>query len=140
MLPQNSSIPSASAVALTTATPANVASVVLSPGNYLVWGVVDAALAGATLTGLTAALSLTSATLSTQNGSNVAGARLYPDPIAQAVKNLVTATGTESLAVGPTVAQVPPGQTPTLYLVAQGAFSAGTVAAFGSIFALPLPN
>jgi len=49
------------------------------------------------------------------------------------------ATGTESLLVGPTVATVLPGATPTLYLNAQAAFSAGSVSAFGSLFALPLP-
>lgn len=145
----NSSISAGQAVSLTTATPANITSIVLSPGTYLVWGSIDATLAGATLTSLIASLSLTSATLSTQPGQMVPNVgRLFPEPIAQQLMNLVTATGATSLDVGVTVVTVPasnppftaPNPTTTLYLVGQATFSAGTVAAYGSLFACPMPN
>jgi hypothetical protein len=101
----------------------------------MVWGVLDATLTGATVTALAASLSLTSATLAGQGGSYVSPARLYPEPITQALPNLNTATGTVTLQVGPTVLTVLPGQSTTLYLVGQAAFSAGTVAGYGSLFA-----
>lgn len=137
-MPAVSSIPSASAVSLTTATPANIASMPLSAGTYLVWAQVDATLTGATLTSLIGSLSLASATLAAQPGSNIAPGRLFPEPVAQVARNLTTVTGTDSTAVGPTVLTILPGQTTTLYLAAQATFSAGSVAAYGSLFALPI--
>jgi hypothetical protein len=146
-MPSVSSVPAASAVSLSTGNPGNVTSLTLSAGTYLVWGAIDATLTGATLTALTAALSLTSAALSSQTGSsNVGGSRLFPESIAQAAKNLVTATGTETLEVGPTVFTVPapspgaPNPAAILYLVGQATFSAGSVAAYGTLFAYQLPN
>src|SRR5579863_4104971 len=66
-----STIPSGSAVALTTATPANVTSVALTPGDWDVWGVVDFNPAGTTsITQLISSMSLTTATLSTQAGGS----------------------------------------------------------------------
>ena len=140
-MPANSSLSASQAVALTTATPANIASVVLSAGTYLMWGFVDATLTSASLTALIASLSLTSGTLSTQNGQFVPNVgRIFPDPIAQQLMNLTTATGTTSLDVGPTVITVPSGTSTTLYLIGQASFSAGTVAAYGSLFAYLLPS
>jgi hypothetical protein len=110
-------------------------SVTLSAGSYLVWVSIDYALADATLSTTVASLSLVPNALSAQSGANVfaAGAnvgRLGPEPIAQALQNLVTATGTEGQAVGPTVLTVPPpntsatpNPTATLYLVTQAKFS-----------------
>ena len=139
--PSFSSVPAASAVSLTTATPANVTSMPLSAGSYLVWGQLNATLTGATLTALVASLSLTSGALAAQNGqTSNNGVRLFPEPIAQQVTCLTTATGTSSIDVGVTLLTVPPGVTATLYLVGQAAFSAGSVAAYGSLFALPIPN
>lgn len=141
MMPQLSSLPAGQAIGLTTATPANVASVVLSAGTYLVWGSVDATLTGASLSALIASLSLTSATLSGQNGQYTPNVgRLFPEPIAQRLPNLTTATGTTGLHVGPTVLTVPAGTNTTLYLVGQATVSAGTVAAYGSLFAYQLPT
>jgi hypothetical protein len=157
--PSFSTIPAASAVSLTTATPANVAKLTLSSGTYLVWGNLDATLAGATLTALLVSLSLTSAALAPQTGQLVSPGRLGPDPISQLVANLVTASGTQSLDVGPTILTVlppwtdspgsaqgaptvpgNPAPTATVFLVGQASFSAGAVSIFGSLFALPLPS
>jgi hypothetical protein len=139
---RNSSTQAGSAVALTTATPANISSTSLEAGTWLVWGALDAILTGATITALAASLSLVSGALSAQPGASVAPGRLYPEPLAQRVLNLVTANGTESLPVGPTimtVISVPQNQTMTLYLVGQASFSAGSVSACGSLFAVALP-
>jgi hypothetical protein len=131
-----STVPTGSAIALTTATPANVTSLANLPiGTYLVWGFIDVTLTGASLTALIASLSLTSATLATQAGGNGLGT----EPIAQQLQNLTTVTGTETMDVGPTILTVAnAGSVSTLYLVAQAAFSAGTVAAYGSLFAKQL--
>jgi hypothetical protein len=100
----------------------------------------NATLASATLTSLIASLSLTSGALSGQSGSTVNAGRLFPEPVAQILQNLTTTSGTQSLDVGPTILTVPANTTATLYLVAQAAFSAGTVSAYGSLFAYPLPS
>jgi hypothetical protein len=160
--PLTSTTPAGSAVSLTTATPANVASLVLSTGTWLVWGNVDASLTGATLTSLIASLSLSSGVVAPQPGQNLQvqpvqvpqqqAGRLGPDPTSQLLASLSTVTGTQTLDCGPTIVTVPPGHTvrdasgndvpaptPTLYLVAQASFSAGSVAAYGSLFAMPIP-
>jgi len=129
---QTATVPAGSAVALTTATPANVTSLQLLPGIYLIWGFIDATLAGATLTALIASLSLNSGAFSSQAG----GSGLGTDPTKQQLASLVTATGTTVQDAGPTTLTV--AVPTTLYLVAQAAFSAGTVSAYGSIFAKPL--
>ena len=138
--PALASIPAASAVALSNATPANVRSMTLGAGTYLVWGVVNAALAAATVSAIAASLSLSSGALASQPGQNVSPAILFPEPIAQRLPGLTTATGTETVGIGPTVVTVLPNQTATLYLVAQASFSAGSVGAYGTIFAMPLPT
>jgi hypothetical protein len=138
--PLTASVPSASAISLSNGTPANVTSLSLSAGAWLVWGFIDAALTGATLTSLIASLSLTSGALSSQAGSNVpaSGARLLAEPIAQLLASLTTVSGVQSQDVGPTTLLVNPGQTATLYLCAQAGFSAGAVAVYGSLFGLAL--
>lgn len=138
--PTISTVPTGAAVSLTTATPANIASMPLGAGTYLVWGRVNATLAAATLTALAASLSLASAALASQPGAFVSPGRLGPEPIAQQLRSLTTTTGTDGIDIPPTVFSVLPGQTATLYLVGQATFSAGSVSAYGSLFALPLPN
>jgi hypothetical protein len=141
--PLVSSVNALSAVSLSNGTPANVTSLVLGPGSWLVWATLDLALASATITALLGSLALASATITGQTGVGGAGARLAADPTAQRLFSLTSATGTESVAVGPTQVTVPAsttGATVTLYLNAQAAFSAGSVAAYGSLFALPLPS
>lgn len=129
LVPKTSTIPSGSAVSLTTATAATVTSVVLNPGIYAVWGNVDFTLTAATTTAVVGCLSLTTNTLSTQAG----GSGLGTDPLAQQLLVLTTTTGTTSIDVGITTLAIS-AQT-TLYLVAQATFSAGTVAAYGTLFA-----
>jgi hypothetical protein len=138
--PAISTIPSGSAVSLTTATPANITSMPLAAGTYLVWGRINATLTGATLTALAASLSLASSAIASQPGAFVSPGRLFPEPFAQQLRNLTTASGTDGIDITPTVFTVTPGMQATLYLVGQATFSAGSVAAYGSVFALPLPN
>jgi hypothetical protein len=137
--PLVSSIPAASAISLSNGSPQNIVSLVLAPGNWLCWANLDVTLTGATLTALIASLSLSTGALASQGGQNIGGNRLYQDGISQLLASLTTVTGTQSVDCGATLAQVLPGQTPTLYLVGQASFSAGSVAAFGSLFALALP-
>jgi hypothetical protein len=128
----SSTIAAGSAVSLTTATSANVTSLSLAAGQYLIWGTVDYTLTGATQTDCRAGLSLTSATLPTQAG----GSGLGPDALCVEPFATTTVTDTNTLAIGPTTLSLT--TTTTLYLVAQSTFSAGTEAAYGTLFAMPL--
>jgi hypothetical protein len=116
--------------ALTTATPANVTSKSLAAGTYLVWGVIDFALTGATTSEFRGGLSVVSATLPTQAG----GSGIGPDGLA--VLPLVTTLLSDVLTdnVGPTIVTL--GSTTTVFLVAQASFSAGSMTAFGTLSAL----
>jgi hypothetical protein len=134
-------VASGSAVALTTATTANITSTSLTAGTYLIWGFADWTLTAATTTIFQVAMSLTSATLSTQAG----GGGLGTDPIAILPLILTTNTGTVTADCGPTRLVI--AATTTLFLVTQATFSAGTVAAYGTLnamqlnrFSLPIPR
>lgn len=117
-------------VALTTATPANVTSKSLVAGTYLMWGIVDFALTGATTSEFRVGLSVVSATLPTQPG----GAGIGPDALSilPLVTTLLSDTLTEN--AGPTIVTL--GSTTTVFLVAQATFSAGSMTAFGTLNAL----
>jgi hypothetical protein len=79
-IPTVITIPAASAVALNTATAVSIVSAPLGARTWLVWGVLDATLASATVTALAASLSLVSGALAAQPGAYVAPGRLYPEP------------------------------------------------------------
>lgn len=66
-MPSQFTLPSPG-VSLSSAVVANVLSQLLPAGNFLLWGQVNFAVAGATITELSLGLSLTSATLPTQAG------------------------------------------------------------------------
>jgi hypothetical protein len=118
--------------ALTTATPANVASKSLSPGTYLVWGIVDFGLTTVTGTEFRSGVSVTTATLQGQAG----GSGMGPDPTSVYPVAPAITTDTLNDIAGPTVLTIT--VTTTIYLVAQATFSAGTVTAYGTLNALLL--
>lgn len=125
-------VPQGSEVSLTTATPANVTSINLGAGSYLVWGTVNFDMAGATSTVQELGINTTSATLPSQAG----GAGIGPDGLAVNRVPTTTLTGILNDVIAPCVVTL--AAPATLYLVAQAAFSAGTVKAFGTLSAMPL--
>ena len=119
-------VASGSAVPLATATGKDVTSLALTAGDWEITGVVDRSLAGTTLTIASCGISLTADTLPPQAG----GSGLSPDAAAYDLKALTTVTGTLNQLVS---AEVNAASGTTVHLVAQDTFSAGTVAAFGTI-------
>lgn len=122
----NSAIASGSAISLTSTTAANVTSISLAAGTWLVNGLVQ--LGGTpTVTGAQqVSISTTSATHSTLGDSSAQ-----------------TAWDTANFALGNVPASVPGailvlGGTTTVYLVASGVFGAGTMTAYGRISAVKI--
>jgi hypothetical protein len=111
-----------SPVSLTTNTPANVASISLTAGDWWVQGNVNFTETVATASARSAGISATSATLPTDGTEAACG-----------VQSTLT---TEVNTITPAWKRVNVSSTTTVYLVASAAFSAGTVAAYGSITAL----
>lgn len=130
-----STIPTASAVALTTATPANITSIALTSGDWDIDCQVEFKPGATTsVTQSNAAMSLTSATLSTQPGGTVGIATLGPEPIMTV--NQAASVPAANYALAPSSVRVTVAQsnTPaTVYLVAQATFTVSTMAAFGTI-------
>lgn len=120
-------VASGSPVALSTATGANVTSISLTAGDWDVSGTVNFALTGVTGTLFQAAISLTSATLSTQPG----GSGLGTDPLIIVPLITTTLSATYSCSIPPV--RISLAATTTVYLVAQETFSVGASAAFGTI-------
>lgn len=109
-----------SAVSLTTATPANVTSISLTAGDWDVAGEVGYTISTAA-SSITCGINTTSAALpagTTGNGLSQ-------------MASTATTLGSSNLAIMPTRISI--AATTTVYLVAQAAFAAGTVAAFGVI-------
>lgn len=122
---KSSSVVTGSAVALTTVTGANVTSIVLSAGDWDVWGIVYFKGAGTTtLTYLAASTSLVSATL-----SNV------PGEVGQfttgAAADMPFGLTDISVNTGPIRQQL--SANTTVYLVAQAQFAVSTCSAYGII-------
>lgn len=122
-------VASGAAVSLTTATAKSIMTVVLTPGDYDIWGCVNFNPAASTsITSLIASLSLTADTLSTQPG----GSGLGTDPNDQwsqaaAVNNgVITMYPLTTLRVYAAT---------TLQLVAKATFTVSTMTAYGSVFA-----
>lgn len=119
----SSTVASGSALSLTSASPANITSISLSPGDWNVWGTIATAPgSGCIQTNTQGSVSQTSATM----GAATTGA------FVELSETLTTAQPTVA-PVGMTVINV--STTTTVYLVAQSTFSGGTNAAYGSIFA-----
>lgn len=123
-----SSVPSSSAVSLTTATPANITSISLTAGDWDISGVIDFSPAATTsVTNITASVSLTSATLSGQTG----GSGLGTDPTMAWNQAASVPVGVMAMEV-PTV-RLSITKTTTVYLVAQATFTVSTMTAYGTI-------
>lgn len=123
-----STVASGAAVALTTATPANVTSISLTAGDWDVAGLIDFLPAGTTsITQLNASVSLTTATLGTQPG----GSGLGPDPTATVNQAANVPAGLVALDIGPVRVSI--AATTTVFLVAQGTFTVSTMSAYGTI-------
>jgi len=115
----SSSIAIGSAISLTTNVQTNITSISLTAGDWNVWGTIAFNDTGITSTSTIGSVSTTSATLGTpQSGAyfNVPGQLTNP----------VFPTGLTRIVLSSTT---------TVYLVAFRAFSAGTSAAYGGIFA-----
>lgn len=114
-------IPVGSAVALTTATPANVASISLTAGDWDVRGNINFTSTSATMTAGSGGTTSTSATVPTD------GTEVYD--------GVVATTTTLKSSITPHQKRFSLATTTTIYLVASKTFSAGSVSAFGSISA-----
>ncbi len=115
-----------SAVALTTATPANVTSISLTAGDWDVW--VDGRLTGNAATTMNSSfngISTTSATLGTGAG-RVSYADFYGVAIFATMPAVSNNVGPSRLSLSGTT---------TVYFVAQAAFGVNTCSAYGSIMA-----
>jgi len=120
-------VASGSAISLSNATGANITSISLTAGDWDVSGQVDFVMTGATSTLQQMGISLTTNTLPSQPG----GSGLGTDPLRSSLLQTTTITGTMDLSAGPV--RVSLSATTTVYLVAQVAFSAGTVTGYGTI-------
>ena len=113
-----------SAVSLTSATAANVTSITLTPGSWLVHGHVNLSAGSATRTAASAGISTTTATLPTDGSEVTSGIQT------------TTTTHKDGITLQPKQVLVAAGTTQVVYLVASATFSAGTVAAYGQISAI----
>lgn len=112
-----------SAISLTTATAADLGSLTLAAGKWDVFLNVVFVGSGATVTGMQASISTTTATLSTA-----------PEQYGVHASNLIGATGNlASINVGPY--PINSATSTTVYAVVRGDFSAGTVTAYGFMHA-----
>lgn len=118
---KSSVIPSASAVSLTTATPANITSLSLTAGDWDMWGNVYFSGTSVTNPAYLCWISATSAT--TPNGSLV-----------NQQSHIITTTSINAGVETPFF-RASLASTTTIYLSAEGVFSAGTTTACGGIFA-----
>jgi len=118
-------IPVGSGVSLTTATPANITSITLSPGDWDVEG--NVSVSGTSVT--TAAgnnwagsINTTSATISTDGTE------------ANEIPGVLTTTSVKQ-SIGISRKRISVTTTTTVYLVAQTVFSAGTMVGYGNLTA-----
>ena len=125
---KSTTVASGSAVAVTTATAKDVCTLVLTPGDWDVSAVVDRTLTGVTATVYGAGISLTANTMPADAG----GSGLGPDAeVSQSATFGTTVTGSYSTAIPPV--QISVAAQTTVHLVVADTFSAGTVAAYGTI-------
>lgn len=124
-----STVLAGSAVSLTTATAANVTSISLTPGDWIVWGnICTSPGATTTVSVFQGSISTTSATFPTApNG----GAWVL------APYSLSSAGTPECLPVGMLTVSI--STTTTYYLIAQATFAVSTNAVYGSITAMRIP-
>jgi hypothetical protein len=114
-------IASGAAVSLTTATPANIASISLTAGDWDVTGVVD--YTPGTITSITIL----------QQGIGLASATFGPQDTYSMETNAAEIPGANQIANPTPVVRVNVTATTTVYLVASATFTASTLAAYGTI-------
>jgi len=118
----------ANTVALTTATPANITSITLTPGDWDISGVINFRPAATTsVTNITTSASLTSATLSPQAGGNGLGSD------ATMAWNQAASVPAAVMAQEVPAVRLSITTTTTVYLVAQATFTVSTMTADGTI-------
>lgn len=124
-----STVAAGAAVALTTATPATIASINLTAGDWDVSGVLDFVTASTTnVSNLKGGLSSTAATFLAQTGGGGVGT----DPnVSKFYFNFAPGVFTESVPVPTTRVSLAAGA--TIYLVAQGTFTVAGLSAYGTI-------
>lgn len=131
---RTATVPVGSAVALTTATGKDVATLAFTSADigteWELSGTVDHSLTGATITQIACGISLTANTMPSQVG----GSGLGTDPASIQPSNLVTTTGNYTQSVAPVRFKVTAAQ--TIHLVADDTFSVGSVSAFGTLNAV----
>lgn len=130
-----STVVAASGVSQLTATPINVTSLSLTPGDWEVTGACDRTLTGVTATIYGCSLSGTTGTLSTQPGYTAGNLTCGPESlVTQSATWGTTVTGRFDTRVGPIVCRVVTAAA-TIFLVVGDTFSAGTMTTgvFGTI-------
>lgn len=124
----------ASAVSLTTATAANITSIVLTPGDWDVEGMIAFVPAATTsITQFNASLSTTSATLASNAPSTSTATNI--GPFATNVTNHAAYVPTAEVDHQTTRVRFSVSAQTTVYLVAEAAFTVSTMTAYGSISA-----
>lgn len=122
-------VASAGAITLASATPANVTTISLTAGDWELTAQVDFALTGVTATLWQAGVGLVAGVLPPQPG----GAGLGTDPAV--ALPLATTALSSTLGLLTKATRLNVAATVTVYLVAQADFSAGAVAAYGTVSA-----
>lgn len=122
-----------SSVAETTATPVNITSLSLTPGDWEVTAACDRTLTGVTATIYGCSLSGTTGTLSTQPAFTTGNVTCTEESFfTQAATFGTTVTGRYDTRIGPIRCSVITAAT-TIFLVGGDTFSAGTLGLFGTI-------
>lgn len=117
-----------SAVSITTATPVNITSIILTAGDWDLDGIIDFLPAASTsVTQFNASISVTTGTLSTQPG----GSGVSPD--ATVVFNQAAAVPAALVAFPTATVRLTVSATTTVYLVAQATFTVSTMTGYGTI-------
>lgn len=123
---------SASALSVTTATPLNITSMVLTPGDWDVTGIVDFVPAATTsVTQWNVSVSNTSATLASQAPSTSTAINI--GPFATTTINQAAAVPAAEVTLAGNPVRVSVNANTTIYLVAQAAFTVSTMTAYGSL-------
>lgn len=131
----SSTVVAASGVTQLTATPINITSLSLTPGDWEITGACDRTLTGVTATIYGCSLSGTTGTLSTQPGFATGNLTCGPDSlVTQAATWGTTVTGRFDTRVGPINCRVVTAAA-SIFLVVGDTFSAGTMTTgvFGTI-------
>jgi hypothetical protein len=125
----NITVPSGSAQALSSGSVTRVTNVSLGAGTWLVWATLDLTLTGATLSALQAGFSNSPISFIGQAG----GSGIGPDPNSiPAALPPATTTGAIIMPLAPVVVTLASGS--NIYLNVEATFSAGTVAAYGTLY------